>query len=249
MKALKESLAVVTGASGSVGRAVVEALAAEGARVRAVSRNAKKLERLKGEVKGSIEVVAGDAADPAVVARALGESTPDLLVLSVGIHPRLAPVNEHTWESFSEVWNNDVKSTFLFGQEAIRRPLRPGSTVVILSSGAAIGGSPLSGGYAGAKRMQWFMASYLQGVSDAGKLGIRFVALVPKQLIAGTEIADEASRAYAAKMGITQQLFMERFGQPLTPQKVASAILGIARGEAPAGTALAVTGKGIEALA
>jgi len=198
---------------------------------------------------GSVEVVAGDATDPEVVARSLGGVTPDLLVLSAGLRPRLAPVNEHTWESFSQVWNNDVKSTFLYGQESLRRPLPPGSTVVILSSGAAINGSPLSGGYAGAKRMQWLLASYLQGVSDARKLGIRFVALIPKQLIAGTEIASEASSAYSAKAGLTQEAFMARFGAPLTPPMVASAIMSIARGEAPAGSALVISGTGLEPLA
>jgi 3-oxoacyl-[acyl-carrier protein] reductase len=38
--------------------------------------------------------------------------------------------------------------------------LRPGSRVVVFSSGAALGGSPLSGGYAGAKATQRFIAAY-----------------------------------------------------------------------------------------
>jgi NADP-dependent 3-hydroxy acid dehydrogenase YdfG len=184
-----------------------------------------------------------------VVARSFGESIPDLLVLSAGQLPAQGPVTEHTWESFSVNWNNDVKSTFLFGQEVIRRPLRPGSTVVILSSGAALGGSPLTGGYGGAKWTQKLLALYLQGIADERKLGIRFVALVPKQMIAGTEIADRASKMYAAKAGITQEQFMERFGTPLTPQMVAEGILTIARGEGPAGPAIAITGKsGLEPM-
>jgi hypothetical protein len=39
------------------------------------------------------------------------------------------------------------------------RALARGSRVLIASSGAAVGGSPMSGGYAGAKRMLWLMAS------------------------------------------------------------------------------------------
>jgi hypothetical protein len=68
-------------------------------------------------------------------------------------------------------------------------------------------------------------------MSHERKLGIRFVALVPKQMIAGTEIADRGSKLYAAKAGITQEKFMERFGKPLTLQMVAEGILRIARGE------------------
>jgi len=63
-------------------------------------------------------------------------------------------------------------------------------------------GSPLTGGYGGAKWTQKLLALYLQSISDERKLGIRFVALVPKQMIAGTEIADRASKVYTAKAGI-----------------------------------------------
>lgn len=245
MKSLNGIRAVVTGGASGVGRA----LAAQGAQVRVVSRSAGKLEKVKREVKGTIEIVQGDITDAAVVARSLGDITPDLLVLSAGQRPAQGPVTEHTWESFSTNWNNDVKSTFLFGQEVIRRPLRPESTVVILSSGAALGGSPLTGGYGGAKWTQKLLALYLQGMSDERKLGIRFVALVPKQMIAGTEIADSASKMYAAKAGITQEKFMERFGKPLTPRMVAEGILRIARGEGPVGSAIAITGNsGLEAM-
>jgi len=250
MKSLSGIQAVVTGGTGEgVGRAVVEALAAQGAKVRVVGRSADKLEKVKREVKGTIETVQGDITDPDVVMRSLGEITPDLLVLSAGQQPGHGPLDEQTWESFSTNWNTDVKSTFFFGQAAVRRPLRPGSTVVILSSGAAMGGSPMSGGYGGSKWMQKLMAGYLQGISDDRKLGIRFVSLMPKQMIAGTAIADRASKMYAAKAGVTQEQFMAKFGKPLTPQMVAEAILTIARGEGPAGSFLSITGNnGLEAM-
>ena len=54
--------------------------------------------------------------------------------------------------------------------------------MLISSSGAAICGSPLSGGYAGAKRMLWFMAAYANAVATELDLGIRFQALVPQQM-------------------------------------------------------------------
>lgn len=210
--------AIVTGGASGIGRATVEALAGNGARVRVVSRSADKLEKVMQEVKGAIEIVQGDATDPAVVARSLEGISPDLLVLSAGQPPVHGAVTELSWESFSVNWSNDVKSTFLFGQEVMRRPLRAGGTVVILSSGAALGGSPLTGGYGGSKWTQKLLAQYLQGISDQRKLGIRFVALIPKQMVVGTEIGDQASKMYAAKAGITQEKFLERFGKPLTPR-------------------------------
>ena len=132
MKLFDGIQAVVIGGASGIGRATVEALVAKNARVRVVSRSADKLEKLKREVKGQIEILQGDVTDSAVVTRSLEGITPDLLVLSSGQPPVHGSVAEHTWESFSTNWNNDVKSTFLFGQEVIRRPMRAGSTLSLI---------------------------------------------------------------------------------------------------------------------
>ena len=50
--------------------------------------------------------------------------------------------------------------------------------VVSLSSGAALGGSPLSGGYAGAKATQRFITAYAQEEATRAGLGITFTAVV-----------------------------------------------------------------------
>jgi NAD(P)-dependent dehydrogenase (short-subunit alcohol dehydrogenase family) len=181
--------------------------------------------------------------------RLIDETDPDLLVLSAGARPRLAPIHEHSWESFSAPWNTDLKIAFQVGKTALRRPLRPGSLVIIISSGAALVGSPMSGGYAGAKRMQMFLAGDLQRSSDAAKLGIRFLTLVPKQVLAQSELGDAVAAAYAKLGGITPEKFMQRFGKPLTPQDVGRMIVDIAQGEIrPEGSVLGVSGNGIEAL-
>ena len=52
-------------------------------------------------------------------------------------------------------------------QAALKTPLKSGSRVLVGSSGAAQNGSPLSGGYAGAKRMLWLMAKYANGSISA----------------------------------------------------------------------------------
>ncbi|HTA21725.1 MAG TPA: SDR family oxidoreductase [Polyangia bacterium] len=249
MKDLKGSSAIVTGGGSGVGRATVVALAAAGVRVWAVGRGRARLERVQREAAGEVVVRALDATDAAALDAVIAEADPDLVVLSAGARARLAMVPEQTWESFSEPWNTDVKIAFQVGQTALRRPLRPGSLVVIVSSGAGLGGSPLSGGYAGAKRMQMFLAGYLQRSADAAKLGVRFLAVVPKQLVAGTEVGEKAAEAYAALAGITRDKFMERFGAPLSAEGVASAIVRVASGAlVPEGAVLGVTGAGTETL-
>src|SRR6202043_1805171 len=120
----------------------------------------------------------GDVADRAVATSLLQEFRPSVLVLNAGATPPTGPLHEQSWESFSANWNSDVKAGFHWIQEAIRLPLARGSRVLIGSSGAAVAGSPMSGGYAGAKRMLWLMASYANVVSAELDLGIHFQAVV-----------------------------------------------------------------------
>ena len=223
--------ALVIGAGGRVGRATADALTTTGVRVLAAGR-----ER--------------DATDPDQVAALLAEADPDLVVVAAAARPRMASIEEQSWESFSLTWDVDVKMTFEVGRAALERPLRPGSTVVIVSSGAGLDGSPLSGGYAGAKRTQMFLAGYLQRASDARDLGIRFVALAPRQLIEGTAIGEAAADAYGAAIGEPGEAYLRRrFPVPLDPAGVARAILAIAAGdEHRDATVLTVTGTGIEAI-
>ncbi|HEX4385810.1 MAG TPA: SDR family oxidoreductase [Myxococcales bacterium] len=245
MSSFEGKRALVVGGSSGVGKAVVQALAAEGARVTAVARGAERLHAL--EALG-VAVVQGDATEPALASRLLQEK-PDLVVLAAGVLPSMGRIDELDWDSFSQAWNGDLKASFHFLQQALRLPLAPGSTVVIVSSGAAINGSPLSGGYAGAKRMQWLLAGYAQKVSDARKLGIRTVAVLPDQLIEGTAIGARASSVYGAANGISAEAFMKRFGAPLDAGGVASAIVNVLRGEVPAGVnAVAVSGAGVRQL-
>ncbi len=113
-----------------------------------------------------------------------------------------------------------------------------------------LGGSPLSGGYAGAKRTQMFLAGYLQSAADARARGIRFVALVPRQLLVGTPIGEAAAAAYGAQTGQSAEAYLkEHYPVPLGPGGVARAVLTIASGEEHRDrTVLAVTGKGLEAI-
>jgi NAD(P)-dependent dehydrogenase (short-subunit alcohol dehydrogenase family) len=61
----------------------------------------------------------------------------------------------------------------------LNEPLDRGSSVIALSSGAALRGSPLSGGYAGAKATIRLLAEFAAQEAARGKLDIRFAALLP----------------------------------------------------------------------
>jgi NADP-dependent 3-hydroxy acid dehydrogenase YdfG len=93
MKSLKGKNVLIIGGSSGVGKATVEALISDGARVTAVARGADKLQALKAEMGDRLATIHGDATDSAFVERLLREQSPDLVVLAAGVAPRMARVD------------------------------------------------------------------------------------------------------------------------------------------------------------
>ena len=152
---------IVVGASRGLGRAIAAALADDGGPVIAVARDRAALADLAEATPGVVPEGA-DAADPTTAARLLRTHDPRTVVLVAGASPTMAQLQHQTWETFSANWHADVKIAFTWLREALLKPLPPGSRVVVVSSGAAINGSPASGGYAGSKATQRFIAAYAQ---------------------------------------------------------------------------------------
>jgi NAD(P)-dependent dehydrogenase (short-subunit alcohol dehydrogenase family) len=222
---LKDKIAVVTGGSRGLGLGLVEALVAQGARVTVVARGAEALEAVGSRL--GVATISADVTDQAAANRILGEVRPDILALNAGVTPRMGRLDQLSWEDFSVAWETDVKAGLYWLQAALNLPLRPGSRVLVGSSGAAVAGSQMSGGYGGSKRMLWFMAKYANGVSQEKNLGIRFQAIVPRQMILGTGTGDAAANAYAGSMGITPEEFVARFGAPMPPRAFGDRVISV----------------------
>jgi NAD(P)-dependent dehydrogenase (short-subunit alcohol dehydrogenase family) len=172
--------ALVTGASRGFGRAIATALAKEGAHVVGVSRDRTRLEELRAELGAGFAPVVANVADPVTAGQLIDQYRPSVLVLNAGASPLARPLQRHTWQTFSRNWQVDVQQAFNWTREALLLPLDPGSVVIAMSSGAAVNGSPLSGGYAGAKATIRFLTRYAGAESEREGLGIRFISLLPK---------------------------------------------------------------------
>jgi NAD(P)-dependent dehydrogenase (short-subunit alcohol dehydrogenase family) len=226
-KQLSGTTAIVTGASRGFGRGIAASLAQAGAHVVGVARDPVSLEEVRGELGDAFTPVAADAADPVVAGELIGRYQPRTLVLNAGAAPLARPVHRHTWQTFSRNWEVDVRHAFNWTREALLWPLEPGSTVIAVSSGAALRGSPVSGGYAGAKATIRFLTAYAAEESRREGLGIRFISVLPG-LTPATRLGQGGVTAYAARQGVDAATFAENLGPVLTPDRAGEEIARLA---------------------
>jgi NADP-dependent 3-hydroxy acid dehydrogenase YdfG len=240
--------AIVTGANRGFGRAISTVLVKAGAEVVGVARDRGRLADVASELGAAFVPVTADAADPELPRRLFAAHRPGLVVLNAGAVPEMRPLHQHSWESFSRNWTTDVRQAFAWCGEALRAPLPAGSTVVAVSSMAALrGGSPLSGGYAGAKATVRFIASYAADESDRAGLGIRFLTLMP-MLTSTTQLGQVGVAGYADRQGVTAAEFVRSRGEQLQPEQVAEAVLTLRAGQEANGSAFTLLTQGLELL-
>ena len=118
---LSGKIALITGASKGLGKAMAVALAAEGAAIALVSRDTAKLNEVAAEIRasgGRAEVYGADVSDEGQVNRVREEFTAKfggklhILINNAGINIR-KPVTEFTLAEWHSVMNTNLTSAFL----------------------------------------------------------------------------------------------------------------------------------------
>jgi len=257
MSDLSGRTTIVVGASRGLGRGIATAFAAAGAPVVAVSRTATTFPEPRdgtggtGGTGGTIRTEIADAGDPTVAGSLLNRYEPETLILVAGANPYLRPLQQQTWDTFSVNWHTDVRITFHWLREVLLKPLRPGSRVIVFSSGAAVNptGSPLSGGYAGAKATQRLITGYAQEEASRAGLDITFSAVLPR-FAPATGVGRPAVEAYAARAGQSFEDYLEQLDYPLlTPEIAGTAMVELVKADAATvAPSYGLTGAGLQKL-
>lgn len=128
---LSGQTAIVTGASQGLGRSMAIALAAAGAKVALVARNAEKLAetaKLIADVGGESEVMAADVSQKEAVEKIVDDVVEkwgklDILVNNAGItrDTLLPAMSDEQWDDVIAV---NLRGTFLFTRAAAQRMMR-----------------------------------------------------------------------------------------------------------------------------
>jgi NAD(P)-dependent dehydrogenase (short-subunit alcohol dehydrogenase family) len=148
---LTGKVALVTGASRGIGRAVALAFARHGADVLVNGRKAEPAEAVADAIRDlgrRAAALPADVADPAAVAR-LAEAAAafaprlDILVLNAGVSPVYAPAEAHRVEDWRAILETNLTGAFLCVRAlAPSLTARPGGRVLVMASIAALVGLP-----------------------------------------------------------------------------------------------------------
>jgi NAD(P)-dependent dehydrogenase (short-subunit alcohol dehydrogenase family) len=138
---LAGKVALVTGASRGIGRAIATAFADAGASVLLTSRKLPDLEAAAAEIGGDVDVLAANAGDPdqaeAAVERCIERfGGVDILVNNAATNPYMGPTMDIDLPRYDKTWEVNLRGALVWTQLAWKRSMheRPGSSVINVSS-------------------------------------------------------------------------------------------------------------------
>lgn len=182
---LSGKTALVTGSSKGIGRAIAQALHAEGCRVALNGRNAADLAAATAQLVGTIGVV-GDVTQAQEAKRVVAEVVStfgqlDILICNVGSGCSVPPGNE-TADEWQRVFALNLWST-TNTVEAAREALAATKGVIVCISSICglevIPGAPVT--YSAAKAA---LHAYVRGIArPLGKQGVRINAVAPGNIL------------------------------------------------------------------
>jgi rhamnulose-1-phosphate aldolase/alcohol dehydrogenase len=226
---LQGLVALVTGAAGGIGRAVVETLTSAGASVVGFDLEPNEAEvSVAGDVTSEADV---RAAFEAAVAAYGGV---DIVVSNAGVASS-APIEETTLAEWER--NHAILGTgyFLVAREAFRvlREQRLGGSIVFVASKNSLVAGKNAAAYSSAKAAELHLARCL--AEEGGADGIRVNTVNPDAVLQGSRIWDsswreERAAAYGIEPGELQEHYRRRtsLGVNILPEDVAEAVLHFA---------------------
>lgn len=182
---LEGQVALVTGASRGIGAATAKALAAAGAHVVLVARNAKDLEKIEEEIfeaGGSATIAPLDLAEPDGIARLATAISGrwkalDILVINAAVLPTLTPVWQIDAREFNQALTLNVLATqaLLAGFDGMLRKSKDARVIGVTSS---VGATPRAywGAYGASKAaFDNLLGSYGQEVRNTASIRVAVV--------------------------------------------------------------------------
>jgi NAD(P)-dependent dehydrogenase (short-subunit alcohol dehydrogenase family) len=211
---MKDTTALVTGASSGIGLAIARRLADDGARVYLTGRRQRELEAAAAQIGPNAVAVPCDVADAGDLDRLFATirddgRTLDVVVANAGLGAA-APLRDATEEQYALVFGVNVKGTLLTVQKSVPL-LADGASVILISSSTNRHGAAGMGLYAASKA-----AVRSLGRTWAAELAPR----VRVNVISPGPVATPALSGLAGRLGSTPEQFYETLGASIPLQRV-----------------------------
>jgi NAD(P)-dependent dehydrogenase (short-subunit alcohol dehydrogenase family) len=139
---LAGKVALVTGASRGIGKAIAKAYADAGASVLLSSRKLADLEAAAAEIGGDVDVTVANAGDPAQAEAAVDRCIEhfggiDILVNNAATNPYMGPTMDIDLPRYDKTWEVNLRGLLVWTQLAWKRSMqeRGGSVINIASVG------------------------------------------------------------------------------------------------------------------
>ncbi|MGW0086382.1 SDR family oxidoreductase [Streptomyces sp. NPDC003393] len=224
-------VALVTGGSGGIGKAVVERLAQDGFAVGVhYAGNKAKADAIVEEITaagGRAVAVGGDVADEHAMEAAFDAVETafggiDVVVNAAGIMV-LAPIAELDLDDLDRMHRTNIRGTFVVSQQAARR-VRPGGAIINVSTSVTRTQLPTYGGYVASKSAVQGITLILARELRGKDITVNTVAPGPIATPLFFEGKDEATVANFAKATP-----LERLGEPQDVAESVAFLAGPAR--------------------
>jgi len=216
---LSGKVAIVTGSSRGIGRAIAGCMAKAGAEVVVSSRKLEPCEAVVTEISeagGRAHAIACNVSDKAQLESLVAQTTEtfggiDIVVCNAAANPAYGPMRDLEDGAFEKIMTTNVQSNlWLANLAAPSMAERGGGAMVLIASIAGFGGSRSLGAYAVSKAAQLQLARNL--AVEWGRKGIRTNCIAPGLI--KTDFAKALWENDALRTAFEKKTPLGRIGEP-----------------------------------
>lgn len=221
---LKNKVAIITGATGDIGKNTAKKFLQEGAKVMLAGRSKEKLSKLQNElnIDDRVHNLAGDVCSESYVKTLIDQTLKefnkvDIMFANAGTEGRTAALEEQKIEDFSNLLSINVIGVWLCIKHSIKamKKNRGDSSIIVTSSGAGVLGYAGGGPYIASKHAVNGLVR--AGAAELASSGIRINVAAPgpidNRMMNDLAISLNPDDPSAVRAAFEQNIPMQRWGK------------------------------------
>ena len=221
---LKNKVAIITGATGDIGKNTAKKFLQEGAKVMLAGRSKEKLSKLQNElnIDDRVHNLAGDVCSESYVKTLIDQTLKefnkvDIMFANAGTEGRTAALEEQKIEDFSNLLSINVIGVWLCIKHSIKamKKNHGDSSIIVTSSGAGVLGYAGGGPYIASKHAVNGLVR--AGAAELASSGIRINVAAPgpidNRMMNDLAISLNPDDPSAVRAAFEQNIPMQRWGK------------------------------------